>query len=309
MKKNTFLFLLILLARFPAHTQFIDVTLEQGIVNVNEGTFDGNGVSFYDFNYDGWDDLTIANGADEPLFLINNQGNYEPVEWSMDIDPPAHIVMMLWSDYDNDGDADLLTTQLGGPLELWNNDGYFSFTEVSDEAGLDNGSWEYWGAAYCDYDHDGCLDLYVAKYYDDDLFDVSPDHRARLYHSNCDGTFTDVTLAAGVQLTPRAVFQPVFFDYNHDGWEDLFLVIDRNAWTNELYLNNQDGTFTNVTVATGLNQAFDAMSGTVDDYDNDGDLDIYVTNGWPGNKLYEHNSDHTFTNIALSAGVTVNLIC
>jgi hypothetical protein len=288
--------------------QFIDVTAANGIVNINEGTFDGNGVSFYDFNDDGLDDITLANGADGLLFYQNNGGTYSQV--SFNIQPPVgyHIVMVLWADYDNDGDPDLLTTQLGGRLQLWENDGAYSFTDIGAVAGLDATLREFWGAAWCDYDHDGFLDLYVAKYYDE-LNDFNQDHKGLLYHSNGDGTFTDVTVNAGVDLMPRAIFQPVFFDYDMDGWEDLFLVIDRNAWTNEMFRNNGNGTFTKVSVAVGLNHAFDAMSGTVDDFDNDGDIDLYVTNGLPGNRLYRQNADHTFTNIAVSAGVTVNQIC
>ncbi|MBL7943105.1 MAG: VCBS repeat-containing protein [Flavobacteriales bacterium] len=289
-------------------SQFVDVTAAQGITNVNENTYDGNGLSWYDFNGDGWDDLSLANGDQDPLFFVNNGGTLTPAPFTIDTHDGGHVIMILWADYDNDGDSDVMTTQLGGQLQLWNNDGAFNFTDVGASVGLDTGEWEYWGAAWCDYNHDGWLDVYVAKYYDDSLTDTDVNHRGQLYRSNGNGMFTNVTVTAGVELLPRAIFQPVFFDYDQDGWEDLFLVIDRNAWTNEMYHNNGDGTFTKVSAAVGLNHAFDAMSGTVGDFDNDSDFDIFVTNGLPGNRLYQQDSNHFFTNIASSAGVTVNAI-
>lgn len=290
-----------------SHAQFIDVTEEQGIDNINEGCLFGNGLSFYDFNHDGWDDLSMANGAEEPLFLINNNGQFEPANLNLTISPVGQVEMLLWADYDNDGDSDLLCTQLDGRLDLWQNDGAFNFTNVASAAGLQQGNYKFWGAAFGDYDHDGCLDLYVAKYYDW-LNNFNPNHQGLLYHNNCDGTFTDVTETAGVELGPRAQFQPAFFDYDRNGWEDLFLVIDRNVWDNEMFRNNEDGTFTNVSAATGLDWAFNAMTTTMGDYDNDLDMDIYMTDGYQGNKLFQNQGDGTFIQVATAAGVLVNLV-
>lgn len=291
-----------------AQCQFVKVNDEFGISNINEGTDYGNGISFYDINKDGWDDLSIGNGADEPIFLLNNQGTYTTANFNLQINPVGQVIMLLWSDYDNDGDSDLLTTQLYGPLQLWNNDGNYNFTNVSADAGLDQGEYRFRGAAFADYDHDGFLDLYVSKYYAL-LNNTEVYYQGLLYHNNGDGTFSDVTSASGVLLTTRAIFQPVFFDYNRDGWEDLYLVIDRNVWRNELFRNNGDGTFTNVSSITGGTPAIDAMSFTVDDFDNDSDFDFYIANGWPGNHLYRCKPDTTYENIAAMAGVAVNLIC
>ncbi|NNE55931.1 MAG: CRTAC1 family protein [Flavobacteriales bacterium] len=288
-----------------ACAQFVDVASQHGIANINEGTYDGNGVSWYDFNYDGWDDLTLANGDEGLLFFVNDNGSLVETELNLPIEPIAHVIMVLWADYDNDGDADLVTTQLGGHLQLWENDGSFNFTDISTSVGLDTGIREWWGAAFCDYDHDGFLDLYVAKYYDW-LNNFDPDHESILYHNEGDGTFADVTISAGVHLPPQATFQPVWFDYNDDGWEDLFLVIDRIVWENRLYLNNGDGTFTDVSAASDLDVKINSMTGSICDYDNDLDFDLYVTNGPTHNYLFNNQDDGTFIETTYAAGLQVD---
>lgn len=289
--------------------QFTESAESYGISIVHEETEYGNGLSFYDFNHDGWDDLSFADGDGVPRFFVNEGGQLNPVAFNLDIDPVAHIVMLLWADIDNDGDSDLLSTQLEGPAQLWENDGAFNFTDISQSAGIMAGNWRHRGAAFADYDHDGYLDLFIAKYYIY-LNDSNSDYESKLYHNNGDNTFTDVTISAGVDLITSPTFQPVFFDYDNDGWEDLYLVIDRNFWMNRLFHNNGNGTFTDVSTTAGANPSIDAMSGTIGDYDNDLDLDIFVSNGWPGNHLYENLGNGTFSNnIASSAGVMIQMIC
>lgn len=288
-----------------SYAQFLDVTDLHGIDNINEGTSFGNGLSFYDFNRDGWDDLTLANGADEPQFYVNNNGTLELTTLNILIQPTEQIEAILWVDYDNDGDADLFTSQRGGRIQLWNNDGEFNFTDVSVEADLEQGNWDWWGASFCDYDHDGDLDFYAAKYYDT-LNNFDPDKESVLYQNDGDGTFTDVTTASGVDLPPQAMFQPVWFDYDGDGWEDLFLVIDRIVWMNRLFKNDGDGTFTDVTLESGTGQLINSMTGTIGDFDNDLDFDVYVTDGPYTNILLENMGDGTFSEIAEEAGLLVN---
>lgn len=287
------------------HAQFIDVTDLHGIDNINEGTFDGNGLSFHDFNRDGWDDLTLANGADEPQFYVNNNGSLELTELNILVEPTAHVVSVLWVDYDNDGDSDLFTSELGGRIHLWNNDGDLNFTDASVAAGISQEMRQWWAGSFCDYDHDGDLDFYITAYYDS-LNDFDPDHESLLYQNDGDGTFTDVTQASGVKLPPQAMFQAVWFDYDNDGWEDLFLVIDRVVWINRLFKNNGDGTFTDVSVAAGADQAINSMTGTMGDFDNDLDFDLYVTDGPYSNILLENLGDGTFSEIASAAGVLVD---
>jgi hypothetical protein len=118
-----------------------------------------------------------------------------------------------------------------------------------------------------------------------------------------------VALQVGIDLGPRPTFQPVFFDFNGDNWEDLYLVIDRISYANELFMNNGDGTFANVSEGSGANIYINAMSGTVSDYDQDSDLDIYVANSPEGNFLLRNNYNGTFTNMAEEVGVDVNQVC
>lgn len=300
------LFLCLLLCSLGSSAQFYNVAAAQGIDNVSEGTIYGNGVSFYDFNHDGWDDLTLGNGNETPLFYENVQGDLQQVFFEIPIDPLGNVEIILWADYDNDGDPDLLTSQYGGYLQLWNNDGDFNFTNVAEAAGLDTGFWDWWGAAFCDYNHDGYLDLYAGKYYDT-LNNLDPQKQGILYLNNGDGTFTDMTVSAGVELPPQAIFQPVWLDYNHDGWEDLYLIIDRIVWHNCLFKNNGDGTFTDVSFTSGTDVAVNSMTGTIGDYDNDQDFDIYVTNGPTTNYLFQNNNDETFDIVTEEAGLLVDM--
>jgi hypothetical protein len=304
-------YVLLLLCFFVATStssfaQFFDVSASHNISNVNDGTIYGNGVSFYDFNNDGWDDLTLGSGNQIPLFYENIEGEYSQVFFDIPVAPVGNVEIILWADYDNDGDPDLLTSQFGGFLQLWNNDGYFNFTEVSEAAGLDTGFWAWWGASFCDYNHDGYLDLYAGKYYDT-LNNFDTEKQGLLYLNNGDGTFTDVTTAAGVELLPQPIFQPVWFDYNHDGWEDLYLIIDRIVWENRLFKNNGDGTFTDVSQSSGTDVSVNSMTGTIGDYDNDQDFDIYVTNGPSINYLFRNNNDETFDIVTEEAGLLVDL--
>lgn len=288
-----------------ACAQFTDYSVVLGEDIVPTGSPHGDGISLYDFNGDGWDDLTISAGDEDPKFYFNNNGVLEPAPFTIPNQPSENISMMLWADYDNDGDADLLITKFGAPVQLWNNDGNFNFTNVAESAGLMSGYYMHVGAAFADYNHDGCLDLYIAKFYHPSFY-IGDQYTGRLYMNNCDGTFTDITDSAGVAIPARPCFQPVFLDFNGDGWEDLLLVIDRMFWTNELFKNNGDGTFTNITESSGFDFIFDAMTGTVGDYDNDADLDVFMTNNPSydfGTVLMKNNGNETFSNVAEDMGV------
>ncbi len=309
MNKIVLFALLLCTSSFAGWSQFVDVSstqLNAEILNVS--TIYGDGISFYDFNRDGQDDLSIASGREIPRFYINNNGQFEPIALNITNAQNKLVLMLLWADYDNDGDADLLITRDAAPIQLWRNNGNLVFENVAASAGLEQANYNYWGAAYADFNHDGCLDLFVAKYYNGYL-NQGVQYRSLLYRSNCDGTFSEVTIAAGINLTPTPCFQPVFLDYNNDGWEDLFLAIDRMPFSNELFENNGDGTFTNVTIATGLNQYICSMSGTVGDYDNDLDDDIFIANGIAGNLLMKSDNGTTFNDVAPEYDIQINQIC
>ena len=303
--KRLALTLFLFLFLIPAFSQFIEESELQGIFVVQEGTMWGNGASFFDYNHDGWDDLTTADGTDFVRFYKNDgTGNLVEDDINLNFAFTGQIISVLWFDCENDGDEDLLVTQFGGRALIFENNGNFQFTETAISKGLQPGSYLYYGAAIADYDQDGFLDICIPKYYNPDVQQF-PEYSTRLLHNDGDGTFTDVTVPANVLMPPRPCFQIVFFDYNEDGWLDMYWIIDRASWINELWENNGDGTFTNVSQTGGMNIAIDSMSGTVGDFDNDNDFDIYVSNTNNGNALLVHGENHVFSDQANQFGVAV----
>ncbi|HID94786.1 MAG TPA: CRTAC1 family protein, partial [Candidatus Latescibacteria bacterium] len=201
---------------------------------------------------------------------------------------------------------------------LYRNNGDGTFTDVTREAGVGDTSFGM-GASAADYDNDGFIDIYVTNF--------GPNI---LYRNNGDGTFTDVTEAAGVGDDGLGV-SSAFFDYNNDGYLDLYVAnyvdspVKKNKWcgrgsiglycspdefdgrSDVLYRNNGDGTFTDITKKAGLYTTAGRGLGVVcGDYDNDGDIDIYVANDRTPNFLYRNNGDGTFTDVALFSGVAFN---
>ena len=207
-----------------------------------------------------------------------------------------------WGDVDNDGDDDLL---LNG-FRLFRNNGPpdWDFTDVSDEAGL-TGSYS---GVFGDYDNDGFLDLFQVT--------SNPDNEDKLWHNNGDGTFTDVTDESGIvdnYNTPAAGWG----DYDADGFIDLYVANYEGAGSGGsgasdeplpdfLWHNNGDGTFTDVSDEAGIRDEPDHTSRGVawSDYDNDGDLDVYISNyRLHPNVLFENQGDGSFVNVADEKGV------
>jgi hypothetical protein len=304
-KAPTLLFLFAFAGGHVHGQQFVNVT-PASLINVLDSDDHGKGISFHDIDGNGWDDLSLSSGAGNPIFYLNFNGVFQPAPFVIPNAQGARISMILWADFDNDGDADLFITKYGGPVELWRNEGNLQFTNITVQAGLSTVPVLNAGAAFCDYDHDGCLDLYVARFYGM-MDDSAPaEFRGVLYRSDCNGGFTVATTTAGVLGPAMPIFQPVFFDYDGDGWEDLFLVVDRTMFPNVLYRNNGDGSFTNVSQASGMNISIDAMSGTIGDPDNDGDLDVFMTNTpETGGHVYMRNDGNgTFSDRTVDMGLS-----
>ena len=194
-----------------------------------------------------------------------------------------------WVDFDGDGDDDLYVANDGEANKLYRNNGNGTFTDLASAAGVaDTGKGR--GPAWGDYDNDGDQDLYVSNYGQANL----------LYRNNGDGTFTDVTSAAGVGDTGNG-FGTSWGDYDGDG--DLDLHVANSGQANKLYRNNGDDTFTDVTTAAGVGDTGNSQGSSWGDYDDDGDLDLYVANVGQANKLYRNNGDGTFTDVTTAAGV------
>jgi hypothetical protein len=232
---------------------------------------------------------------------------------------------VAWIDYDNDGFPDLyfVNGAPGSSNALYHNNHDGTFTDVTQRAGVaDNGGGKTaykTGVAVGDFDNDGYLDLFVTGF----------GHNV-LYRNNHDGTFTDVTAKAGVAGGGEWSTSAGFFDFDHDGHLDLFVVnyldyrLDENLYcglkkdgyrmychptqfdgtADRLYHNNGDGTFTDVSRKAGIaNPAGKGLGVTFCDFDRDGNTDIYVANDTVRNFLYRNNGDGTFTDVAYGAGV------
>jgi len=286
--------------------QFQDVSEILGVQNVVSVLGNIDGISFYDFNQDGWDDISMTSGHGLPVFLINEGGTFAPAPFEIPNNNGGQISMLLWGDVNNDGLPDLLITKYGQPVELWMQEEDYTFVNVAPESGIMDLPLFHTGAAFCDFNHDGCLDLYISKYYGgspNDNYALS----GNLYAGSCDGKFEDVTISSGVFVPPHPAFQPVFYDYNQDGWEDLLLIVDKYPWQNHLFKNNGDGTFTDVSEQTGMSIVIDAMSGTVGDYNQNGHWDVVITNT-PPNGIYLMQNDGTgyYHNVAADNGLEIS---
>lgn len=284
-------------ARSAGQVHFEDKSTFQGIIH-NYGAYSpSGGVSFYDFNHDGWDDLTLATPNGEKLqFYKNNQGTFQKI--TAPVNHTDQAQQILWADYDNDGDADLFVSHSNAPNRLYQNTGGFQFTDVTAASGIQRNNLPTYGATWGDYDRDGWLDLY----YVDRPNVLTGPTSAHLYRNNADGTFTETTLSAQVADSTKLPWVTAFIDINHDLWPDIFTAQDKLS-KNSLFKNLGNGTFADISASSGANLAMNAMSVTPGDFDQDGDIDIYITNTNQGNKLLRNNGDETFSEIATTAGV------
>jgi len=283
-----------------AQVFFSEKSQEVGLSNSSWGqdqneTY-GGGISFFDFDNDGWDDLTVSSAEGLPVrFYKNNNGIFELINLPGINDELFQTKSVQWVDIDNDGDYDFFATsnQPTGDNRLYENVGDLTFVNTTVAAGLSNPGHQSFGASWGDYNNDSFLDVFVAsRFFDSDTqFNI-------LYKNNGDGTFTDVSVEAQNDLS----FCSAWIDYDKDGWQDIYVSNDKIQNKNILYHNNQDGTFTNVAEAANADLAIDAMSTTIGDYNRDGWLDIYVTNSQQGNAFLRNNGDGTFTNVAPNNG-------
>lgn len=286
---------------FGAFAQgFVNANTDHGLFQINVGAIShGAGVSFYDFNKDGFDDITYCQSGDSLVFYESTGDSLIRLEL---IPNTLDMRMASWADYDNDGDADLLVSKarnVGNNTKLYRNDGWPVLTDVTPDLAMPNfGGVRSYGHCWGDYDKDGFLDLYICNY------NLGGGITNWLFHNDGDGTFTEVGATAGVANGSQLSFQSAFWDFNQDGWLDLYVVNDLNQQS-VMFYNNGDGTFSDVSVATGTNLQIEAMCISVIDYQNDGDWDIYVTNIAVGNYLLV-NEDGVFTNQADIAGLEVN---
>ncbi|MBT5148246.1 MAG: CRTAC1 family protein [Flavobacteriales bacterium] len=290
-------------------SQLIDVSCDLQLPTDHTGGLLGTGVSYADFNNDDIDDLTFGHHAGQLRFFqgfIDETGaGFQEVTLNIS-NSQSEAKAVLWADIDNDGDQDFLVTNRIAPNKLWRNDGGMQFTDISEFSEISQDNTKSYGASFGDFNNDGFIDLYICNYHTNVDFFTN-----ELYQNNGNGTFTNVTVIAGVGNGLAQSLQSTFIDINQDGHLDLHVINDRVDCPNVFYKNNGDGTFTDMAMIWGVNLTILAMSSSFGDYDRDGDMDLYVSNGSNGNSLLRNDlkTIDLFVEVSAQENVEVGQIC
>lgn len=246
------------------------------------------GVSVADYDGDGWEDVFFADGAGARLYRNRGDGTFQDATEAAGLPVPlADVSVAIFADFNNNGHKDLFLGGFTGPNRLFRNDGDGTFTDVTESAGL--GGELVTVAAATDYDRDGLLDLYIGRYLDprselpDTMFYTRNGEGNSLLRNVGDLRFEDVTEEAGVREGGLAL-GVAWADYDGDSWDDLYVANDfgRNA----LFRNQGDGTFDDITARTGTLDFGFGMSASWGDVNNNGRLDLYVSNIHSGQRWY-----------------------
>jgi enediyne biosynthesis protein E4 len=238
------------------------------------------------------------------------------------IDARGYGMGVATGDFDNDGCVDLYVTNLG-PNQLFHNNCDGTFTDVTNKSRTAGAGWSV-SAAFVDFDRDGLLDLFVGHYLNYTVAgnircyglageaDYCPPHvytaqPSHLYHNDGDGTFTDVTAAAGLAAEFGPTLGVATGDFNGDGWIDIYVANDGQP--NQLWINQRNGTFRNAALLAGAalganGEAKSSMGVDAGDFDNDGDEDLFVTElTGQGVDLYVNNGSGVFEELSARAGL------
>ena len=315
---------------------FTDVTDKAGVA----GGGYGQGVAVGDYDGDGFADLYVTQYGRSILYHNNGDGTFTDVTEKAGVAAPGWCSSAVWFDYDNDGRLDLLVCQfvefskstskdcrsgedakrgyciphVYKPTASWlfHNNGDGTFTDVSKASGIGKYLGKAWGAVAADLNNDGRMDLFVAN---DTVANF-------LFMNRVGGRFEEIGEPAGVAYStegrPRSGMGVDSADFNQDGWMDLFVAnIDMERYA--IYHNNHDETFDDQAGRTGIGQATRLMSGwglKFFDYDNDGELDLFLANGNPDDLIESlhpqvtyreplmlfHNTGKSFQNVSQQSG-------
>jgi hypothetical protein len=288
---------------------FTDITEKAGVL----GGGYGMGAAVGDYNADGYPDLYVTQYGRSILYRNNGDGTFTDVTEKAGVGAPGWASSAAWFDYDNDGRLDLFVCRFvefdkahnqfcgnvqGGerfycvprvypPAHSWlfHNNGDGTFRDVSQESGIAKALGKAWGVVATDINNDGWMDLFMAN-------DTVPN----FLFLNRKGKFEDIGLEAGVAFSQdgraRSGMGVDSADYDQDGWQDLFVAnVDQEMYS--VYRNNHDQTFDDMAGQLGIGRATRLMSGwgaKFFDYDNDGNLDLFLANGHPDDKIESHTT-------------------
>ena len=331
----------------PIKIAFTDITAQAGINFRHVASPDkkyivesmSGGLALFDYDNDGDLDIYLVNSltvdlvktkekTKSQLYRNDGGGKFTEVAEKAGVSDIGWGMGVAVGDYNNDGFEDLYVTCLG-PDYLFKNNGNGTFTNVTAKAGVSDPRWST-GASFVDYDRDGYLDLFVSNYVDFDVNNLPEFGKGKqcqyksipvqcgprglkgagdsLYRNNGDGTFTDVSKAAGVS-DPDGYYGlgVITSDFDEDGLIDIYVANDSTP--NFHYRNKGDGTFEEIGFSSGTavnenGSEQGSMGVTVGDYDHDGKLDLFVTNfADEYNTLYHNNGKNSFTDLSFAAKV------
>ena len=317
-----------------AGINFTDSFGSRQLGSLLEGT--GAGCIWFDYNNSGLESLYVVNGrplddsmhpyplkekpATPPhnhLYRNDGNGHFTDVTEKSGLNPDMYGMAVTAADYDNDGFVDLLVTGYGKTI-LYHNDGNGHFTDVTAKAGIKVDGWAI-SSTWLDYDKDGCVDLFVGRYvkfdpkyrayYAADNYPGPLDYEGetnKLYHNNCDGTFTDVSEKSGIGAYVGRTMGVTAADFDNDGWDDIYVANDRTE--NFLFHNKHDGTFEEIGNETGTafgqnGESTSSMGPVFVDLEGRGVLDLWVTDGHY-NRLLHNTGKMGFEDIGAETGVS-----
>jgi len=287
--------------------QFTDASVDAGVEPYDMIPGLGAGVAVADFDDDGDIDIFVPTAPDtaDRLYVNLGGGAFEERAAERGLDSLDGHRTALWFDYDGDHRLDLVVAgdcypevdgECQGTLALYRQTVDGNFEDTTSQAGelefTDLGHVA--GIAAGDIDGDGYHDLFLCSW----LFE------SRIFHNNGDGTFDDIGSTSGIELDSLQVWMALFHDFNGDGRQDIYLVVDFGQ--DQLLLNQGGNSFVNVASEAGMNFGASEMGVAPGDYDNDGDIDLFVTNINPDNRFHRNDSSGgtlTFTNIATAEGM------
>jgi hypothetical protein len=292
-------------------------------------TSGGSSVAAGDYDGDGLDDMFVTDSDNgKPNHLFHNNGNMTFTEVAVEAgvaggnDPKSIVADALWFDYDNDGKEDLLIGRFNTPI-LYHNEGGGKFKDVTASSGFTKFGNTIAVVAF-DYDNDGLLDIMLGNYFRPiSLIDLPDPHvlpndldnainggGVTMWHNDGKGHFSDVTEKTGFAKNTGWTLDLGHGDFNNDGFQDVYVAADYG--TDRIYFNNGNGTFRDDTEKSIGFDTRKGMNADVMDYDNDGWLDIYVTNITDEymkecNMLWHNNHDGTFTDISKETNTCATL--